>query len=161
MRSTWTSKWTPGQKAPQFSAVAHDGSLLNNETLLGSPFIMFFYNHDGSETCTKEVCNMRDHFNELSQSGYKVIGVSQDKTNKHTKFAVKYGVPFPLIGDDQNELSKSFDIFGPKLFMGRTSDTVHRTTFIIDENGLIKAVIHPVDSASHAQQILKAVGTVA
>lgn len=142
--------------APAFSAQLHDGSAISTEMLSGKMYILFFYNHDGSETCTKEACNIRDGYSQLTKPGYTIFGVSEDSIKKHQKFISKYALPYPLISDTGNELAKTFDIYGTKEFMGRTSDAVHRTTFVINENGIIEAVIHPVDSAQHTQQIIDA-----
>lgn len=154
MRRTWTSKWVAGQKAPEFDTITHDGASLSSKSLLGKKYILFFYNHDGSETCTKEACNIRDHYQSLSAKGYHIFGVSEDSANKHQKFISKFNLPFPLIVDKENNLAKTFDIYGPKDFMGRKSDAVHRTTFVINEKGIIQSMIHPVDSANHAKQIM-------
>ena len=159
MRRTWTSKWIRGQKAPEFTAVTESGDEINSEKLRGKKFILFFYNHDGSETCTREACNIRDHFSLLSSAGYSIFGVSEDSISKHQKFISKYHLPYSLISDKQNTLAKIFDIYGSKEFMGRTSDAVHRTTFVMDEEGIIESVIHPVDSARHAEQILESLKT--
>lgn len=155
MRRTWTSRLKPGQKAPAFKALLHDGTVLTTGNLQGKKYILFFYNHDGSETCTKEACNIRDHYSSLSQIGYAVYGVSEDSQKKHQKFILKFDLPYPLIADEDNQLAKLFDIYGEKEFMGRTSDAVHRTTFVIDEHGMIESVIHPVDSANHYSQIIE------
>jgi thioredoxin-dependent peroxiredoxin len=154
MRRTWTSHWKPGQKAPSFSALLHDGSMISTDQLKGKKFILFFYNHDGSETCTKEACNIRDHYSKLTNSGFSIFGVSEDSIKKHQQFKLKYNLPYPLIADEGNALAKLFDIYGEKEFMGRISDAVHRTTFVINGAGIIDAVIHPVDSANHAAQII-------
>ena len=155
MRSTWKSKWQPGQPAPAFEGITNEGKLISSDQLKGSKYILFFYNHDDSETCTKEACNMRDHFDLLTSSGFTLIGVSEDSVKKHQKFIAKYNFPFTLISDEGNQLAKSFDIYGLKEFMGRTSDAVHRTTFVIDAAGKFEAIIHPVDSGNHAHQILE------
>ena len=156
MRSTWTGKWQAGSPVPEFSAQLHDGVIITSDQLKGKKYILFFYNHDGSETCTKEACNIRDGYQQLTNLGYQVIGISEDSAKKHQKFVLKYDLPYPLISDIGNELAKTFDIYGLKEFMGRTSDAVHRTTFVINEKGILEAVIHPVDSAQHTQQILDA-----
>lgn len=99
---------------------------------------------------------MRDHYTQLKKHGFRVFGVSEDSQLKHRKFIAKYSLPYDLIADADNQLAKAFDIFGKKEFMGRISDAVHRTTFVIDAAGTILTVIHPVDSANHANQILEA-----
>ena len=154
MRRTWTSRLLPGQKAPSFKAKLHDGSEITLEDLSGKRVILFFYNHDGSETCTNECVNVRDHFDLLTKKGFTILGVSEDSIKKHQKFIAKYNLPYGLISDEGNALAKMFDIYGTKEFMGRTSDAVHRTTFVISADGKIEAVIHPVDSSNHTSQIL-------
>lgn len=159
MRRTWTSKWAAGKDAPSFKAITHEGIAVSKAKLLGKKYILFFYNHDGSETCTKQACNMRDHYQMLTELGYALFGVSEDSAAKHKKFISKYNLPYPLIVDENNLLAKIFDIYGPKDFMGRTTDAVHRTTFVIDEKGRIEAAIHPVDSSNHAMQIIETLKT--
>jgi len=154
MRATWTSRLKAGQPVPHFKALLQDGSTISAEQLIGKKYILFFYNHDGSETCTKEACNIRDDFQRLKKKGYLVFGVSEDNMKKHQKFIEKYNLPYPLIADVGNNVAKAFDIYGTKEFMGRISDAVHRTTFVINEKGIIEVVIHPVDSANHSKQIL-------
>lgn len=157
MRVTWTSHLKPGDKAPSFVTILHDGSTLSSQDLAGKKYILFFYNHDGSETCTNEACNVRDHYGTLTAKGYLIFGVSEDSPKKHLKFIEKYQLPYPLISDNGNKLARQFDIYGKKEFMGRTSDAVHRTTFVMDKNGIIEAVIHPVRSSDHSEQILEAI----
>jgi peroxiredoxin Q/BCP len=154
MRATWTSKWKAGQKVPKFKSILQDGSAISSDDLLGKKYILFFYNHDGTETCTKEACNLRDNYALLKKKGYTVIGVSEDSIKKHQGFIEKYKLPYPLISDEGNALAKLFDIYGEKKFMGRISDAVHRTTFVVDENGKFELIIHPVNSARHAAQIM-------
>ena len=156
MRQTWTSRWKPGQKAPSFKALLHDGSAISSELLKGKNYILFFYNHDDSGTCTNEACNIRDHYADLTRLGYAVFGISEDSMKKHQKFISKYALPYPLIVDEDNHLAKLFDIYGKKEFMGRISDAVHRTTFVVNATGVIEAIIHPVDSSNHAAQIMEA-----
>jgi peroxiredoxin Q/BCP len=157
MRRTWTSSLKPGQKAPAFEALLQDGSVISSVLLKGKNYILFFYNHDGSETCTNEACNIRDHYATLAKAGFEVFGVSEDSQKKHQKFIAKYTLPYPLIADEGNQLARLFDIYGKKEFMGRISDAVHRTTFVINAQGIIISVIHPVDSSNHAAQIMEAI----
>src|SRR5688500_17184518 len=102
MRRTWTSKFNPGSKVPEFTAITSAGTEISNTSLHGKNYILFFYNHDGSETCTKENCNIRDSFKLLTTLGYGVFGVSEDSMPKHQKFIQKYNLPFPLISDKEN-----------------------------------------------------------
>lgn len=153
-RKTWTSKFTPGDIAPHFETTLQDGSDLSSSSLVGKPVVLFFYNADGTPTCTKEACNIRDNYSALQKAGFEVFGVSKDSPKKHQNFIAKFELPYPLISDKDNVLAKAFDIFGEKKFMGRISDAVHRTTFVIDEDWKISKVIHPVESTEHAAQIL-------
>ena len=155
MRKTWESKFKPGNKAPNFKALLQDGSELDSKTLHGKKVILFFYPHDGTPTCTKEACNIRDNYKPLQKAGYTVIGVSEDSIQKHQNFIKKHSLPYPLISDEDNKLAKRFDIYGEKKFMGRTYDAAHRTTFVINEDWRFEKVIHPVNSADHAAQILE------
>lgn len=153
-RKTWESNLKEGQKAPEFTTTLDDGSTLKSSDLKGERVVLFFYNHDGTETCTKEACNLRDNYPRLKKAGYTVIGVSEDSVRKHQNFRKKYNLPYPLISDKDNALAKKFDVYGEKHFMGRVSDAVHRTTFVIGPDWKIEKVIHPVISTDHASQIL-------
>src|SRR5690606_31331746 len=105
MRTTWTSRLRPGHKAPTFDVLLDDDTRLKSGSLAGTPYILFFYNHDGSETCTKEACNIRDGIARLRAAGYQVYGVSEDSTKKHSSFRAKYELPYPLISDPDNALA--------------------------------------------------------
>ena len=141
MRGTWTSKWKPGQNAPTFKAITNENNEISSSELKGKSYILFFYNHDDSETCTKEACELSDNYGLFTSLGFVVIGVSEDSVKKHQKFIAKYNFPFILISDEGNKLAKLFDIFGRKEFMGRISDAVHRTTFVINAQSKFDAVI--------------------
>ena len=154
-RTTWTSKWKPGMRAPEFTAVLEDNSVISSKDLKGSPLVLFFYNHDGTETCTVEACNLRDNYRSLQKHGYEILGVSEDSARKHQNFIKKYQLPYRLIADTENALARLFDVYGTKHFMGRTFDAAHRTTFVIGSDWKILQVIHPVISADHATQILQ------
>ena len=161
MRRTRTGKIVQGNAVPRFRGITQDETEVTSSDLKGKDYILFFYNHDGSETCTKEACNMRDNYSLLSNLGYTIIGVSEDSVKKHQKFIAKYNLPFTLISDPDNTIAKAFDIYGEKEFMGRISDAVHRTTFVINKEGIIVSVIHPVDSSQHANQILQSLNITA
>ena len=153
-RATWTSKLKAGDKVPTFEVELQDGSKISDKSLSGTPYVLFFYPKDNTPTCTKEACNMRDNYSDLTKAGYKVFGVSKDSAKSHMNFINKFDLPYPLVVDQDNELAKKFDIFGEKKFMGRVSMAVHRTTFVVGANGKIEKVIHPVESTDHAAQIL-------
>jgi len=143
-----------GDKAPVFTATDHNGNAIDSKLFPGKKVILYFYPKDDTPGCTAEACNLRDNYQELINKGFILLGVSPDKIESHQKFAAKYQLPFPLIPDPEKLIIKSFGVWGPKKFMGRTYDGVHRTTFIIDENGLIEKVITQVDTKNHASQII-------
>lgn len=153
---TRESKFKAGDRIPEFEAKLQNGRKISADSIKDKKTILFFYNHDGSETCTKEACNIRDNFKNLKKAGYTVFGVSVDSAKKHSNFIEKYQLPYHLVVDTDNALARIFDIYGPKKFMGRTTDAVHRTTFVIGEDGRFEAVIHPVESSKHSDQILEA-----
>lgn len=156
-RVTRTSKYKTGDRAPSFETILDTGEKLSSASLKGKKYILTFYNHDDSETCTKQVCSVRDVYDEIRQHGYVVFGVSEDGVKKHTRFIAKHRVPFSLISDEGNHVAKAFDIYGEKKFMGRISDAVHRAAFIIGSDGMIEAVINPIESKIHGQQLLDAI----
>ena len=116
---------------------------------------MFFYPAANTPTCTVEACNLRDHYTELKNNGYEILGVSADSQKKQTNFKKKYNFPYPLLADEDKKVIMAFDVWGPKKFMGREYDGIYRTTFVIDENGIIEKVIDDVRAKEHASQILQ------
>jgi peroxiredoxin Q/BCP len=117
--------------------------------------VLYFYPKDNTPGCTAEACSLRDNYKRMLKEGYVVIGVSADTPVKHKKFIEKYDLPFPLIADEQLELIKAYDVWGKKKFMGKEFEGILRTTFVIDEKGMIEEVISKVDTVGHAEQILK------
>jgi thioredoxin-dependent peroxiredoxin len=144
-----------GDKAPDFRAKDQDGNMVSLKDMRGKKLVLYFYPHDNSQTCTQEACNLRDNFELLRAEGFEVLGVCEDEEKKHKKFISKYGLPFPLIADTDHAVINAYDVWGPKLFMGRIFDSVARTTFLIDEEGRIEKVITKVVSKDHANQILE------
>ena len=115
----------------------------------------FFYPKDNTPGCTAESCNLSNNYEELLDQGFDVVGVSPDSVNSHVKFKSKYNLKFNLIADVEKKMSKLFGVYGPKKFMGREYDGIHRTTFVISEGGLIEKIFSKVDTKNHAQQILE------
>lgn len=146
-----------GQKAPSFSGKIQDGSIIDSKSLVGQKYILFFYPKDDTPGCTREACNLRDNYKWFDKNGYKIFGVSPDNEKKHQKFIDKYEFQFPLIADTEKEIISAFGIWGPKKFMGRVFDGVHRTTFVIDENGIITEIITKVKTNEHSEQIMELV----
>lgn len=143
-----------GDKAPQFTAVDQDGNTHRLSDYKGKKMVVFFYPAANTPSCTIEACNLRDNYAELKAQGYELLGVSADTQKKQKNFQVKQNLPFPLLADENKELINAFGVWGPKKFMGREFDGIHRTTFVIDENGIIDAVITKVVTKNHAAQIL-------
>jgi thioredoxin-dependent peroxiredoxin len=144
----------PGDKAPQFESRDQDGNPIALADFKGSKLVIYFYPKDSTPGCTSQACNLRDNYEVLLKSGYKVLGVSADSEKSHKKFIEKYELPFPLLADTEKEVLKAFGVWGPKKFMGRSFDGIHRTTFVIDENGVISEVIGKVDTKNHTAQII-------
>jgi thioredoxin-dependent peroxiredoxin len=142
-----------GDNAPDFTAFNELGELVKLQDYRGKKLAIFFYPADNTPACTAAACSLRDNYQELSASGIKMLGVSPDSQKKHQGFIKKFGFPFPLVADENMELMKAFGVWGPKKFMGREFDGVHRTTFLIDENGIIEKIFDKVDTKNHAEQI--------
>lgn len=143
-----------GDRIPAFSLKNQDGKTVKNTDFRGRKLVLFFYPKDNTETCTKEACNLRDHYKKLKKNGYEVVGVSMDSEKSHRRFIDKYDLPFDLLVDDQKELVSAFKVYGQKVLFGRKYRGIIRTTFLIDEEGRIERIIEAVDSARHAEQIL-------
>ena len=143
-----------GQKAPDFKGTIQNGEEVKLSDYKGDKLILYFYPKDDTPGCTKEACNLRDNFELLKEKGFKILGVSPDPIKKHTKFIDKYELPFDLIADEDKEVLNAYEVWGPKKFMGREYDGVHRTTFVIDEEGNLEHVIKKVKTKEHTQQIL-------
>ncbi len=143
-----------GDKAPNFNAIDQDGNTITFSDFKGKKLIVFFYPKASTPGCTMEVCNLRDNYTLLQEKGYALLGVSADSPKRQKNFKEKYHLPFPLLADENKEVINAFGVWGPKKFMGRTYDGIHRTTFVINENGIIERVISKVKTKDHAAQIL-------
>lgn len=143
-----------GDKAPAINATDQDGNNISLEGLKGRKVVLYFYPKDDTPGCTAEACSLRDNYQQLISQGYSVIGVSPDDHKSHRKFVEKHELPFPLIADVDKNVIQAYGVWGPKKFMGREYDGVIRTTFVINEKGVIDEVISKVDTKNHAFQIL-------
>jgi len=143
-----------GDKAPSFKGKDQNGVTIQLKDFAGKELVLYFYPKDNTPGCTAEACNLRDNYNLLLQKGFAVVGISADNEKNHQKFIEKYSLPFPLIADTEKEIIKAYGVWGPKKFMGRTFDGIHRTTFIISKEGIIKDIIEKVDTKNHTSQIL-------
>ena len=143
-----------GTPAPRLSGTDQNGNALAINDFAGKKLVIFFYPQDDTPTCTKEACNLRDNYGALRAAGYEVIGVSPDSEKSHKKFIDKFQLPFPLISDVDRKWIDAFGVWGEKQMYGKTYMGLHRSTFLIDEQGTIARVIDKVKSADHAAQIL-------
>lgn len=146
---------TKGDKAPDFSGVDQDGNTHTLADYKGKKLVVFFYPKASTPGCTAEACDLRDNFERFKANNYELLGVSADSQSRQTKFKEKYNLPFPLIADEDKTVINAFGVWGPKKFMGRLFDGINRTTFVIDENGIIDEVITNVKTKAHADQLLK------
>lgn len=144
-----------GDKAPDFSGFDQDNKFHQLSDYSGKKLVVFFYPKVNTPGCTAEACDLRDNFDKFEENNYALLGVSADAQKAQAKFKDKYKFPFPLIADEDKSVIEAFGVWGPKKFMGRTYDGIHRTTFVIDENGIIEDVISDVKTKVHASQILK------
>lgn len=145
-----------GDKIPQVLGKNQDGKELKLSDFTGKKLVLYFYPKDNTPGCTAQACSLRDGYNDLQKSGYEVIGVSADSESSHQKFIAKQQLPFNLIADTEKTLSNIFGTWGEKSMYGRQYMGMFRTTFIIDEKGIIEKIITPkeVNTKTHAQQIL-------
>lgn len=143
-----------GDKVPDFTVKDQDGKEIRLSDYKGKKLIVFFYPRASTPGCTAEACNLRDNYERFTANGYQIVGVSADSQKKQLGFKTKYELPFPLIADEDLTLCKAFGVWGSKKFMGKEFDGIHRTTFVIDENGVITEVISKVDTKAHTEQLL-------
>jgi thioredoxin-dependent peroxiredoxin len=146
----------PGSKAPAFSGIDQDGNAIALKDFKGKKVVLYFYPKDDTPGCTAQACNLRDNYSVLLKEGFAVIGVSTDSVKSHKKFEEKFKLPFPLIADEDKKMVEAYGVWGEKKFMGRTYDGIHRTTFLIDEQGKIKSIISKPDTKNHAQEVMDA-----
>ena len=143
-----------GDPAPNFSALNEEGKTITLSDFRGKKLALFFYPADNTPGCTAAACSLRDNYDDLKAQGIEMLGVSPDSTKKHGKFIQKYEFPFSLIADEDLTVLKAYGVWGWKKFMGREYDGVHRTTFLIDEKGIIEQVFEKVNTQNHAAQIM-------
>src|SRR5690606_37969454 len=143
-----------GDKAPYFQSRDQDGNIVTLSDFKGKKLVLFFYPKASTPGCTAQACNLRDNWEVFKAKGYSILGVSADSEKRQQKFRENYELPFPLLADEDKEVIKSYEVWGSKKFMGKVFDGIHRTTFIIDEDGIIEDVIGKVKTKEHSAQIL-------
>jgi peroxiredoxin Q/BCP len=143
-----------GDKAPDFSGKDQNGNTIQRSDYKGKKIAIYFYPKDNTPGCTVQACNLRDNDTALTKAGIQIIGVSADSSASHTKFIDKFSLPFPLIADEDKTIIQQFGVWGPKKFMGKEYDGIHRTTFVMDENHTIVGIIEKPKTKEHAEEIL-------
>ena len=148
------SKLQIGDKAPAINAVDQNGNNITLKQYQGTKVVLYFYPKDMTPGCTAQSCNLSDNYKLLLDKGYDVLGVSCDSVKRHQKFIAKHDLPFNLISDEDHKVVNDYGVWQLKKFMGREYMGIIRTTFIIDENGLISYIISKVNTKEHTSQII-------
>ena len=146
-----------GDQVPNFTVNDQDGNPVSLSDYAGKKLVVFFYPAASTPGCTAEACNLRDNYEDLQEKGFAILGVSPDSERKHRNFIGKYDLPFSLLADKEHIVLNAYGVWGEKQMYGRTYMGVFRTTFVIDENGLIEKVFTKVKTKDHTAQILEAV----
>ena len=142
-------------KAPNFAGLDQQGKTIQTADFAGKKYAVYFYPKDNTPGCTVQACNLRDNYDALAAAGISIIGVSMDSEVSHQKFISKFELPFPLIADTDKKVIEAFQVWGPKKFMGKEYDGIHRTTFVMDENNVIQGIISKPKTKDHAIEILE------
>ena len=145
-----------GDKAPDFSGTDQQGNTVSLAAYRGQKIVLYFYPEDDTPTCTVQACNLRDNYALLQQHGFVIMGVSPDDEKSHTKFRAKHQLPFTLIADPAHTIIDAYGIWGEKQLYGRKYIGLHRTTFVIDEAGVIRKIFLKPKSKQHAEDIIRA-----
>jgi len=145
-----------GDKAPAFTGKDQDGNKVSLSGCKGKKVVLYFYPEDDTPTCTVQACNLRDNYALLKRAGFTILGISPDEEKKHKKFEGKYDLPFTLVADPDHTIIDKYGVWGEKLLYGRRYMGLHRTTFLIDEKGIVRKIFLKPKSKQHAEEILKA-----
>lgn len=143
-----------GDKAPEFDSIDQNGKKVKLSDFSGKKVVLFFYPKASTPGCTVEACNLRDNYQVFLNKGYDVVGVSADSEKRQLNFSVKNDLPYSLLADEDKAVINAYGVWGPKKFMGKEYDGIHRTTFVIDENGIIEDIIEKVKTKEHTSQII-------
>jgi thioredoxin-dependent peroxiredoxin len=144
-----------GQKAPAFTGIDQDGNKISLNDFKGQKLALFFYPEDDTPTCTIQACNLRDKYSLLTKNGFKVIGISPDDVKSHQKFREKFSLPFTLIADPDHNIINKYGVWGQKKLYGREYMGLHRTTFVMNEKGVISKIFLRPKNKAHAEEIVK------
>jgi thioredoxin-dependent peroxiredoxin len=144
-----------GDNSPNWSGKNESGESIHSEDFKGKKTVIYFYPKDNTPGCTAQACNLRDNYSLLVKEGIQIIGVSADSEKMHQKFIENQKLPFPLIADEEKVVIETFGVWGEKKFMGKVYDGIHRTTFLINEEGKIVDIIEKPKTKAHAEEILE------
>lgn len=147
---------TEGKKAPAFTGTDQNGNTVSLEMFKGQKVVLYFYPEDGTPTCTEQACNLRDNFSALKKEEIVVLGISPDEVAKHKKFETKFNLPFTLLADPKHTIIEKYGVWGEKQLYGRKYMGLLRTTFLIDEKGIIRKIFLKPKSKQHTEEILNA-----
>lgn len=145
-----------GTKAPAFTGKDQDGKKISLSDYKGSRIVLYFYPEDGTPTCTVQACNLRDNYALLRSRGFVILGVSPDEEKKHKKFETRFELPFTLVADPEHNIIDKYGVWGEKQLYGRKYMGLIRTTFLIDEKGIIRKIFNKPKSKQHAEEIVAA-----
>ena len=144
-----------GDKAPAFTGIDQNENKISLSDFKGKKLVLFFYPEDDTPTCTIQACNLRDNYALLTKNGFKVIGISPDDVRSHQKFRDKFNLPFTLIADPEHKIINKYGVWGLKILYGREYMGLYRTTFVVDEKGVISKIFLRPKNKAHAQEIIK------
>ena len=148
-----------GDPAPDFTLTSDSGDRVRLTDLRGKPVVLYFYPKDDTPGCTTQACGIRDAYREFEREGAVVLGVSPDDESSHVKFKQKYELPFTLLADTDHSVAEEYGVWGEKNMAGKTFMGVSRSTFVIGADGNVTSVMHDVKPATHADDVLAALGT--
>jgi thioredoxin-dependent peroxiredoxin len=144
-----------GDKAPNFSGLDQNGIKVSLKDYLGKKLVLYFYPEDDTPTCTVQACNLRDNFSALKANGFEIVGVSPDDVESHKKFKNKFQLPFTLVADPKHTIIDKYGVWGEKNLYGHKHMGIYRTTFVINEKGVITKIFKKPRNKAHAEEIMK------
>lgn len=147
-----------GDKAPLFTSTDQNGNTVSLSDYIGKKVVLYFYPKDNTPGCTAEACDFRDNYQSLKSKGFEILGVSVDDEKSHKKFEEKFQLPFTLVADVSKEIVEKYGVWAEKNMYGKKYMGINRTTFVIDEKGMIEAIIKKVDTKNSSQQLLEVLG---
>ncbi len=143
-----------GQEAPEFKSTNEKGEIVSLSDYYGKKLVLYFYPKDDTPTCTTEACDLRDNYKHFKSLGYEILGINMDTPRKHSNFIKKYALPFSLLSDSEHQIISDYGVWGEKILFGRKYMGIIRTTFVINEKGIIEQIIEKVVAKNHSSQIL-------